>query len=191
MARTVKQLEDLVKAADIEELSSDAYHLADAPEPAGLRENDIIHAGSPDVPMPLMVSAIQSAGYAYIYDTRTGDRSLTNKNMLPIQLKKLRPDGSRVFTTVKPDITPVTGNIKCLLHLDSPAHAQYTVMGFPECSKDNLISDFHLERHMAAKHKAEWAAIKSARDKAERVEDREFQRAILAGRLPVAAVNSG
>ena len=184
MTRTVKQLEDLVNAAE-----AIAEAVADAPEPAGLSENDIVHSGSADVPVPIMVSAIQSAGYVYIYDTRTGDRSLTNKNMLPIQLKKLRPDASRVFTTVKPDITPVTGNIKCLLHLDSADHLQYSAMGFPECSKDNLISDFHLERHMAAKHRAEWAAIKSARDKAERAEDRAFQRAILTGR-PVG-VTSG
>ena len=91
---------------------------------------------------------------------------------------------------MKPDIVAVIGQIKCLLHPDGPNRPQYVAMGFAECPKDNLISEFHLERHMASKHRSEWAAIKSDRDKAERAEDRAFQRAILAGRLP-AGVNSG
>ena len=152
-----------------------------APEPAGIAPNDIIHPGSLDMPMPMVVSSVTSAGYTYIYDTRTGDRSLTNRNMLPAQLKKVRADGSHVFTTVKPAIEPVTGTIKCLLHENVADREKYAAMGFATCDKDNLISLFHLERHMQSKHKLEWAAIKDARDKAERAEDRAFQRAILDG----------
>ena len=185
MAKTTK-LEDLVAANEAVMDGLSAY----APEPAGLVEDEVIHAGSAELPVPVVVSSITSAGYVYIYDTKTGDRSLTNKNMLAIQLKKLRADGSRVFTTIKPDITVVNGNIKCLLHKDSPTHLQYAAMGFPECTKDNLISEFHRDRHMASKHRSEWAAIKADRDKAARAEDRAFQRAILTGRLPAAAVSN-
>ena len=153
-----------------------------APEPAGVAPNDIVHPGSIDIPMPMVVSSVTSAGYTYIYDTRTGDRSLTNRNMLPAQLKKTRADGSHVFTTVKPAVEPVTGTIKCLLNENAPDRAKYAAMGFATCEKANLISIFHLERHMLSKHRLEWASIKDARDKAEKAEDRAFQRELLSGR---------
>ena len=153
-----------------------------APEPTGLAPNDIVHAGSVDVPMPMVVSSVTSAGYTYIYDTRTGDRSMTNRNMLPAQLKKTRADGSRVFSVVKPAIEPVTGTILCLLHERAPDREQYAKLGFATCPKANLISQFHLERHMKKTHRLEWAAIEDARVKAEKAEDRAFQRDILSGR---------
>mgnify|MGYP001616565769 CR=1 FL=1 len=106
--------------------------------------------------------------------------------MLPAQLKKLRPNGSRVFTTVRPAFAPQVGTIKCMLHADGPMREEYARYGWAICDADHFMSEFHLERHMAAKHKSEWAAIKDAKDKAERAEDRAFQREILSGRRPKA-----
>ena len=33
-----------------------------APEPAGVAPNDIVHPGSVDIPMPMVVSSVMSAG---------------------------------------------------------------------------------------------------------------------------------
>lgn len=153
-----------------------------APEPGGLVENEIVHRGDSDLPMPIVVSSISSAGYTYIYDTLTGDRSMTNNNMLPTQLKKVRPNGSKVFTLVRPTVNPTIGQIKCILHTESPERQKYQDYGWATCEADHFRSEFHLERHMAAKHRAEWAALKDARDKAEKADDRAFQRAILTER---------
>lgn len=155
-----------------------------APEPMGLVMHEIVHPGNADVPVPIVVSTLVSAGHVYIYDTRTGDRSLANMNMLPAQLKKVRPDGSRVFTIAKPSVAPIVGHIRCLLHELAVDRLKYTALGFATCLKDNLISEFHLERHMARTHRAEWAAIKDSRDKAEKAEDRAFLRQALEGRRP-------
>mgnify|MGYP001613740184 CR=1 FL=1 len=166
---TTKIIEDLINAG--------------APEPPGLVEREIVHPGDATLP-PIVVSSIQSAGHSYIYDTMTGDRSLTNNNMLATQLKKTRADGSRVFTTAKPDIAVSVGTVKCLLHAASPDRAAHDAFGWATCEADHFRSEFHLERHMAGKHKSEWAAIKDGRDKAEKAEDRAFYRAIIADRRP-------
>ena len=151
-------------------------------EPAGLAVNEIISVPTPDAPMPMVVASIDSAGYVYMYDTRTGDRSLTSRNMLGIQLKKCRPDGSRVFTTVKPDITPRVGVLLCPLNEASPDRAHWDEMGFPICTKDNLISPFHVERHVQSKHKTEWSAMQHERQMAREAEEREFRRVLMEGR---------
>ena len=157
-----------------------------APEPGVMAPKDVIHPGDMDVP-PMVLASLTSAGHTYIYDTRTGQRSLTNNNMLPTQLKKLRPDGSRVFTTIKPNVASVAGTVLCMLHETHPNRSEYMRYGWATCRGDHFMSEFHMERHMASKHKAEWAAIKDAKGKAERAEDRAFQRAILEGRRPPKA----
>lgn len=122
---------------------------------------------------------LTSAGYSYIYDTITGDRSKTNNNMLPAQLRKKRPDGSLRFTTVKPNFIPSGGTLKCNLHKDNPNREIYNDMGLPVCKKHNLTSPFQVKRHMQKRHPMEWAAIEDMRISREKQEDREFQRSII------------
>lgn len=155
----------------LEELIADAEAAA---EP-GMRVNEVIDRGSADLPVPTVVSSLTSAGYSYIYDTRSGERSLTNNNMLPQQLGKRRPDGSRVFTTIRPAIIPARGTMICLLHPKNPNREYYSRLGFQTCPKENLTSEFQVIRHMQTRHRIEWQTIETDRTRKEKQEEREFQ----------------
>ena len=67
--------------------------------------------------MTMTAAELQSAGYVYVYDNRTGDRSVVNRNMLEQQLGKRREDGTYAFTTTKPEFERQYGGLKCLLHM--------------------------------------------------------------------------
>lgn len=165
-----------------------------APEPGELVKNPVVHAGTDELPVPMIGKVVGSAGYAYIYDTRTGDRSRANRNMLPALLKIRRDDGSRTFTTIKPAFSPKRGTFKCLLHKDSKNREKYDEMALPVCSADALSNRHQMMRHMQKKHPAEWEAIENNRMELEREEDRELKRALLdkatgaEGLLTAAAV---
>ncbi len=139
----------------------------------------IIHQGNETVPMPMVSMKPTSAGYVYIYDNVTGERSITNRNMLPIQLKKRRPDGTTVFTTVDPKIKLKRGGLKCLLHPDGPDRDYYNHLGLSVCEKSNLTSPFQVTRHMQKRHKMEWETIEAERKEEERKEDKEFKKLLL------------
>jgi len=108
---------------------------------------------------------MKSAGYVYVYDTRTNERSVCNRNMLAKMLRKKRPDGSIVFTTAKPKTPPARGTLKCMLHPDSPNRKHYDEMGLATCRKSNLTSPYQVRRHMEKRHKMEWATIKEETDR--------------------------
>jgi hypothetical protein len=129
---------------------------------------------------------VQSAGYVKIYDTRTGEMSLCNRNMLRHHLEKRRPDGSAVFTTVKPKIAPKRGHLKCMLHPDDPNRAHYDDLGLATCRKANLTSPFQVRRHMEKRHKMEWGTIKDEiarnekeQERADKAKDRKLQEALI------------
>lgn len=150
-----------------------------APEPGSLRTQQVVHRGDEALPAPQVVSSLQSAGYCYIYDTRTGERSVTNRNMLLAQLEKKREDGSQVFTVDDPKITPTRGSHKCLLHPDDPRRAEYDAMGLVVCAKANLTSPYQVTMHMRHRHPAEWATIEEERLRREKAEERVFQQKML------------
>ena len=109
------------------------------------------------------------------------DRSKTNRNMLEDQLKKTFPeDVTRVYTTVKPPFEPPRGTYKCLLHADNEERAHYDQMGLAACTKDDLASEYQVQRHMQTRHRMEWATIAEERERAERDEERRFQRTLMA-----------
>lgn len=151
----------------------------EAAEPGDWKVDDVVHRPDASLPVPMVASTLTSAGHVYIYDTLSGARSVTNRNMLGQQLKKTRPDGSKVFTTAKPAIEPVRGTITCLLHASRPERAAYAAMGWEACRKATLPSEFQLRQHMAHRHRVEWATIEDQRLQRERQEDREFQRALI------------
>ena len=150
-----------------------------APEPGNFDRRQVIHSPSDTFPVDVQVASLESAGYVYVYDTETGERSVINRNMLETQLSKLRPDGTRFFTTVKPAFEPKRGTLKCLLHPDDPDRGQYDSWGFPTCNKSNLISEFQVNRHVQIRHRMEWQTIYEERERQEKEEDREFQRQLL------------
>ena len=151
--------------------------ITEAPEP-GLQEITEVNQGS----------IVESAGYVYIWDTQNADRSVCNRNMLQSTLGKTRKDGSRVFTTVKPDFEPRGGQHKCLLYKDDENREQYDQLGLPECTKDNLDSPYQVTRHMQTRHSEEWATIEDANATAAREEDREFQRILIQAAARGAAL---
>jgi len=125
-------------------------------------------------------------GRTFIYDTITAERSEVLTTMLPQLLRKVREDGSPVFTQTKPDFTPVRGMLKCKLHPDDPNREHYDTLGLPVCLKSNLTAPFHVMRHLKNRHKTEWGIIEQDRKDteesrriSERTEDREFQRQLM------------
>jgi len=158
----------------LEELMRDVEKV---PEPGELTGNSIITKGEDEVPP--MVGKVSSAGYVKMYDTRTGDVSLTNYNMLPMQLRKRREDGSLVFTTRDPGFRPNRGTYKCLLHKDNPNREKYDSMGLALCQKSNLTNQFQVMRHMQKRHKMEWEAIELDRKQTEKLEQQNLFRGLL------------
>jgi len=171
-------MEDTENTKLIEELMKDAEK---AEEPGGADSSRLIHAGDDEMPAPMVRTKLESAGYVYVWDTRTGERSVVNRNMLPKQLEKTREDGSRVFTTMRPKQKPKRGNLKCLLHPDSPNRKHYDELGLAVCRKSNLTNPYQVKRHMEKRHKAEWATLEQERITKERDDERLFQRTILEG----------
>lgn len=174
-----KQIQDENRPT-IEEMIRDAEV---APEP-GTTER-VIHRGDEGQPAPMTLAALKSAGWCYIYENTSGERSTANKNMLPQLLKIKNSDGSYRFNTVKPLNPPFPrpiGVLKCILHKDNPNRVHYTELGLPECPKSNLTSPYQVRRHMLKKHPDQWAVIEQERTDRERKEDREFQKAILGAR---------
>lgn len=174
MAPTKAKAMDPDEAAVLQEMIAQAEA---APEPGMTKPGTVLESANEGIPS--IVGSVKGAGYVYIWDTQTGERSQTNRNMLPTQLKKKRPDGSRIFTTVDPHITPHRGTHKCLLHPDNENRAHYDALGLPACHKSNLVSAFQVTRHMQTRHPAEWATIEQERTDREKREEREFQRALI------------
>lgn len=147
-------------------------------EPGAIARQRVIYQGDEETP-PMVATKVQSAGWVRIYDTKTGESSLTNRNMLVMQLKKSREDGSPVFTTVKPNIVPFRGAHKCMLHPDDPNRSHYDEFGLPKCPKDNIPSPHEVILHMKKKHKMEWQIIEAEKIAAEKLEERKFRRDLL------------
>ena len=181
MEDTIKMAKEIKTQTEndllIEEMQREAKT---ANEPGEMAQLDVVSkGGDTDAPVPMIASTLTSAGWVYIYDTLTGEPSLCNRNMLRQHLLKVRPDGSHVFTVRKPDIEIKRGKFKCLLHEDDPNREHYKDMGFQTCRKSNLNSIFQRDRHMAKRHKDEWAAIQAEKADIKAQEDRDFNRQLL------------
>ena len=169
-------LEQIADASD-EAVPTEIPTITEAPEP-GLQDITEVNQGS----------IVESAGYVYIWDSQTAARSVCNRNMLQTTLGKTRKDGSRVFTTVKPNFEARGGQHKCLLFKDDENREQYNELGLPECTKDNLDSPYQVTRHMQTRHPQEWATIEDINATASREEDREFQRVLIQAAARGAAL---
>ena len=176
----LEQIADAVNEAPAAEVPT----ITEAPEP-GLSEITDVNQGS----------IVESAGYVYIWDTQTGKSSVCNRNMLTSTLGKLRKDGTRFFTTIKPNFEPHGGQHKCLLHESDENRAEYDELGLAVCTKDNLDSPYQVTRHMQTRHPQEAATIEDINATAQREEDREFQRVLIqaaarGAALPTAAASA-
>lgn len=148
--------------------------------PSELKENPVIHRGDETLDAPMTVKELSSAGYVYVWDSRTYERAPVLYYMLPSILRRRRDDGSFIWTTNDPKQLPYRGTLKCLLHKDSLDRAAYDKMGLRTCKKHNIINEFEVKQHMLKKHPKEWMAIEDVRKETERLEALEIQKGMLA-----------
>ena len=146
--------------------------------PSELKVNPVIHRGDEELDAPMTVKELTSAGYVYVWDSRTYERAPVLYYMLPSILRRRREDGSFIWTTNDPKKLPKRGTMKCLLHKDTPDREKYDEMGLRTCRKSNIINAFEVKQHMMKKHPKEWQAIEDMRKERERQEDRAFQRTL-------------
>lgn len=148
--------------------------------PSELTKNPVVHKGDATLEAPMVLKEITSAGYVYVWDTRTFEKFPVLYYMLAQKLRSRRPDGSFRFTTNDPKQEPVHGVIKCMLHPDGENRSHYDGLGFRTCKKSNITNHYQLTQHMKRKHPQEWAAIEEERKEKERQEDRTLQKLLLA-----------
>ncbi len=146
--------------------------------PSELKEHPVIHGGDDELVAPMTVKELTSAGYVYVWDTRTYERAPVLYYMLSEVLRRRRKDGSFIWTTNDPKKRPKRGTHKCLLHKDNPSRGEYDKMGLRTCEKSNITNEFEVKQHMLRKHPKEWDAIEDVRKERERQEDRTFQKAL-------------
>lgn len=132
-----------------------------------------------DLGVEMTPAQLKSAGYVYIYDTKTFDRSVCNRNTLVHHLSKKRPDGSQVFTTLRPTQKPQVGTHKCMLHPEAPGRYQLDKLGLPTCLKSNLANPYQVKRHMEKRHKMEYAAIKEEEAREEKEKEVKLREALI------------
>jgi len=138
----------------------------------------VIHRGDEETP-PSVMTELKSAGYVYLYETTTGERSTANRNMLLSLLRIKNPDGNPRFTTQKPSYSPHQGTLKCLLHPGAPNRTHYNELGLPVCKKSNITAPYMVEQHMKKRHPSAWATIEKERTDRERQEDRDLQKLLI------------
>lgn len=140
----------------------------------------VIFRGDDEVPAPILAAALKSAGHAYVWDKRTGERSVVSRNNLGQMLKKRDEEtGLTVFTGRKPGVQPVRGTIPCILHKDRRT-PDMAAMGLPTCRKANLTSEYEARLHAQHRHKSAWAAIEETKRLEREDEERQSRKALVA-----------
>ena len=160
-------IQEMMRDAQKEELHSEVF------------KDPVLHRGDADMPAPMVLRELKSAGYVRLWDRKTGEEVRVLYYMMPQKLRVKNPDGSPRFTAKKPDSKPRTGKIKCFLHTDDPNRKHYDEAGFAVCRKSNIPNEFLRVEHMRKRHKQEWAAIEEERKQKERQAEQELQHTVL------------
>lgn len=151
---TLKPATDLEVAAMMTDIQDADGAPPDLPKTTHLQDDTGMTVGA----VAQRANFLEHGGYAYVWDTQTGERSTIMKTMLAGQLKKLRPDGARFFTPSKPLIEPFAGTILCHLHADSEMKIIYQKLGVrTTCERAHMPSLQDLEWHMQNRHRREYA----------------------------------
>ena len=173
-------MEDTRNEAMIQEMLRDAKKVE---IPSELMDNRVIHKGDGTLESPMVVRHISSAGYVYVWDSRTFEKIPILYYMLAKKMRLRRKDGSYRFTTVDPKQLPKRGAVLCMLHKDAENREHYNGLGFRVCPKENITNLYQLKQHMLKKHPQEWAAIEEERKESERQEDRALNRLLLQSQV--------
>ena len=164
---------------DIEEMLRNAEPQAEPGEAPGT----VVNRPTQSDPLGMTVEEVTSAGWVRVWDVRTREASVVNRNMLKAQLLKRDDMGQLIFTTVEPKTPPDRGHLLCLLHPKNPDRAEMDRFGFVACPKANLRTAMDVRTHMQHRHKREWGAIEDDRKQKIEAEEREVRQAII-GRPP-------
>ena len=144
-----------------------------------LQEGEVLNRGDGDVPGQMRVSALQYNGYAEVWHTRTGDKSLQPWYLLHQTMRKRFGDGARelVFTRTNPNIPPEYGeDLFCPLNPEAPVEERFEGRGFKPCTKRHIPHWDALQRHIRKSHGRAWDAMERDREDRERETDRALQR---------------
>ena len=170
----------------IEEMLRDAEA---AVEPGDMTMGQVI---SQSEDMTMTTHELQSAGWVYVYDTITADRSVVNRNMLPQQLQKQRLDGSYFFSTRKPEgVAPMVGELNCLLHADDPDREKYNRMGLVTCTKIGFRNELNRDQHLRGRHPRAYATLENERVREDREAERQERLALTESIKAMAESNRG
>jgi hypothetical protein len=138
-----------------------------------------VHRPSQDTPFGVSIADVESAGYVRVWDVRTREMSLVNRNLLRSQLGKKDDRGRTVFTTVDPKILPARGALKCPLHPQSPERKDMDRFGFVACTKANLKTRIDVRTHMQHRHHREYEALEEDRRNQIESEERQVRQTII------------
>lgn len=154
---------------------------------------------SPDMEGTLGADSNDSGAYAVsttdrekvtIYDTRSGQPSDVLVYMVAKKLGYKHGNGQPVWT-LDPSEAPEwkTGTLKCLLHPEHPDRQWLDSIGLADqfCGendpmarhKENIPTEFQVQRHMEHKHPTAWRTIREAREREEKEEERKLQKQML------------
>ncbi len=140
---------------------------------------EVVHKGDENVPVPMIAHRQSEAGYVFIYDTRTGEQSRANRNMLLQLLKAKRADGSTLYTTIKPAVEVKRGEMKCTLHETNPQRTRFNELGLPICRKANLTSPYMVMQHMMKRHPTAFKLLEEERIENERLDEKALRAELL------------
>jgi len=156
---------------DVEEMMRNATDQAEPGDATG----SVVHRPDSDTPFGMTLAAIASAGWVRVWDLRTREVSLVNRNLLRSQLGKRDDRGRPIFTTVEPKTLPARGVLKCPLHASSPERSKMDRFGFVTCPKANLRTPLDVRPHMQLRHHREYEALEAAAEaKSERQRERKW-----------------
>lgn len=150
--------------------------------PTSMKLKDVLREGIENIPAPMVVSALDEAGYTRVYHTKEGDTRIVHKNLLKSILQKKNDDGSYAFSP-RPVrlLTKAKANLNCLLHINDLRRAKFEGLGLPVCDREGIPSPYQQRMHMIRKHKQEWAIIEQEREEREKQEQKEWQQNLLSG----------
>ncbi len=184
MAEKNQAVEDAVIDAYISELKDAAPGSVDITKLAPIAGTDFNN-------MDRMGGAFETTPDAYIpvWSHIDGGKSIVLVSMLSTQLKKkipqaddIKPElwGKPAFS-LQPTFEPVRDELLCMLHVDHPMRQQLDEMGLRGiiCRKRNIPTEKDVMKHFARRHRDSHEVYEAAIGKAERDEDRDFQRHML------------
>lgn len=150
-----------------------------------LRDTELKKAG--DREMALM-DITERPDQIVLYRTDTGEPTPFPDFMKAVQLRKLGPDGKRVFTATKSRAPTFTrGSFLCFFHPEAPEAADVKALGITaKCRSAHLGSEWAREQHASTRHRKEWASYQAMLERREREADRQERRDQTAAMLALA-----